>query len=73
MLLTESCLNFDIHDSDSTPSFAFLMPLLDLGLLNLELGIGRGVRGVVWFGFEAKSQPNRKIKKHAAWFGSVDF
>jgi hypothetical protein len=49
------------------------MPLLDLGLLNLELGIGRGVRGVVWFGFEAKSQPNRKIKKHAAWFGSVDF
>ena len=25
----------------------------------------RGVRGAVWFGFETKSHPNRKIKKHA--------
>jgi len=33
----------------------------------------RGVPGAVWFGFEAKSHPNRKIKKHAVWFGSVDF
>jgi len=32
-----------------------------------------GVRGAVWFGFEGKSHPNRKIKKHAVWFGSVDF
>jgi len=30
----------------------------------------RGVRGAVWFGFERKS---REIKKHAVWFGSVDF
>jgi len=33
----------------------------------------RGVRGAVWFGFEHKSHPNREIKKHAVWFGSVDF
>ena len=33
----------------------------------------RGVRGAVWFGFEQKSHPNREIKKHAVWFGSVDF
>jgi len=33
----------------------------------------RGVRGAVWFDFEGKSHPNRKIKKHAVWFGSVDF
>jgi len=32
-----------------------------------------GVRGAVWFGFESKSHPNRKIKKHAVWFGLVDF
>jgi len=30
----------------------------------------RGVSGAVWFGFERKS---REIKKHAVWFGSVDF
>jgi len=34
---------------------------------------GRGVCGAVWFGFEGKNLPNRKIKKHAVWFGSVDF
>jgi hypothetical protein len=33
----------------------------------------RGVRGVIWFGFEAKSHPNCKINKYAVWFGSVDF
>jgi len=33
----------------------------------------RGVRGAVWFGFEHKSHPYREIKKHAVWFGSVDF
>jgi len=33
----------------------------------------RDVRGAVWFGFEHKSHPNREIKKHAVWFGSVDF
>jgi len=33
----------------------------------------RGVRGAVWFGFEHKSHPNREIKKHAVWFGSIDF
>ena len=33
----------------------------------------RGVRGLVWFGFEDKSHPNRKINKYAVWFGSVDF
>jgi len=33
----------------------------------------RGVRGAVWFGFEVKSHPNRKIKNHAVWVGSVDF
>jgi len=31
------------------------------------------VCGAVWFGFEVKSHPNRKIKKYAVWFGSVDF
>jgi len=35
--------------------------------------VTRGVRGAVWFGFEGKSHPNCKIKKHAVWFGSVDF
>jgi len=33
----------------------------------------RGARGAVWFGFEAKSHPNRKTNKYAVWFGSVDF
>jgi len=33
----------------------------------------RDVRGAVWFGFEGKSHPNREIKKHAVWFGLVDF
>ena len=33
----------------------------------------RGVGGAIWFGFEHKSHPNREIKKHAVWFGSVDF
>jgi hypothetical protein len=33
----------------------------------------RGVRGAVWFGFEAKSHLKHKIKKHVVWFGSVDF
>jgi len=32
-----------------------------------------GVCGAVWFGFEGKSHPNGKIKKHAVWFGPVDF
>jgi len=31
----------------------------------------RGVCGAVWFGFEAKSHMNHKIKKHAVWIGSV--
>jgi len=35
--------------------------------------MSRGVCGAVWFGFEGKSHPNHKIKKHAVWFGSVDF
>jgi len=34
---------------------------------------GRGVRGAVWFGFEAKNHPNRKMNKYAVWFGSIDF
>jgi len=29
------------------------------------------VRGAVWFDFEVKSHPNRKIKKHVIWIGSV--
>jgi len=33
----------------------------------------RGVSDAVWFGFERKSHLNRKLKKHAVWFGSVDF
>jgi len=33
--------------------------------------IKKGVRGAVWFGFEGKSHLNRKIKKHAVWFGLV--
>jgi len=33
----------------------------------------KGVRGAGWFGFEAKSHPNRKIKMCAVWFGLVDF
>jgi len=33
----------------------------------------RGVCGAVWFNFEGKSHPNRKIENHAVWFGSVDF
>jgi len=33
----------------------------------------RGVRGVVCFGFDHKSHPNREIKRHAVWFGSIDF
>jgi hypothetical protein len=33
----------------------------------------RGDRGAVWFGFEHKSYPNRKIKMHAVRFGSVGF
>ena len=33
----------------------------------------RGDRGAVWFGFEHKSHPNRKIKMHAVRFGSVGF
>jgi len=33
----------------------------------------RGVCGAVWFGFERKSHMNRKVKKDAVWFGSVDF
>jgi len=32
-----------------------------------------GVRGAVWIDFEVKSHPNRKRKKNAVWFGSVDF
>jgi len=32
-----------------------------------------GVRDTVWFGFEVKSHPNRKIETHAVWFGSVGF
>jgi hypothetical protein len=35
--------------------------------------LGRGDRGAVWFGFEHKSHPNRKIKMHAVRFGSVGF
>jgi len=33
----------------------------------------RSIRDAVWFGFEHKSHMNREIKKHAVWFGSVDF
>jgi len=33
----------------------------------------RIVCGAVWFDFGAKSYMNCKIKKHAVWFGSVDF
>ncbi|KEH41497.1 hypothetical protein MTR_1g051605 [Medicago truncatula] len=33
----------------------------------------RGVRGAVWFGFKHNNHPNRERKKHAVWFGSVDF
>jgi len=32
-----------------------------------------GVCGAVWFGFEVKSHPNSKIKKHEVWFGSIVF
>jgi len=35
--------------------------------------IDRGVCGAVCFGFKGKSHSNRKIKKHAVWFGSIDF
>jgi len=33
--------------------------------------LGRGIRGAVWFGFEGKSHPNRKIKNYAVWFGLI--
>jgi len=33
----------------------------------------RGVCGAVWFSFEVKSHPSRKINMYAVWFGSVDF
>ncbi|AES71725.1 hypothetical protein MTR_3g082090 [Medicago truncatula] len=37
-----------------------------IGKISLLLVVdGRGVYGAVWFGFERKSHPNRKIKKHA--------
>jgi len=36
--------------------------------ISMSIRHGRGVRGAVWFGFEVKSHPNRKIKK----LGSVD-
>jgi hypothetical protein len=29
--------------------------------------------GVIWFGFEHESYPNREIKTYAVRFGSVDF
>jgi len=45
----------------------------DIFCVNYRTIIARGVRGAVWFGFEHKSHPNREIKKHAVWFGSVDF
>jgi len=35
--------------------------------------VTKGVRGAVWFGFEVKSHLNRKVKKYAVWFGSIDF
>jgi hypothetical protein len=38
-----------------------------------KISLSHGVRGAVWFRFEAKSHLNRKIKMHAVWFGSVDF
>jgi len=44
-----------------------------LCLLIFRTAKHRGVRGAVWFGFEHKSHSNREIKKHAIWFGSVDF
>jgi hypothetical protein len=46
------------------------MKLIEINLLSSTI---RGVRGAVWFGFEQKSHPNREIKNHAVWFGSVDF
>lgn len=32
----------------------------------------RGVCDAVWFDFEVKNYPNRKIKKHVFRFGLVD-
>jgi len=48
------------------------MIFLAVSICKLVLNI-RGVCGAVWFGVVAKSLSNRKIKKHAVWFGLVDF
>jgi len=50
-----------------------MLIFLSLTFNPLSNMICRGVCGAVWFGFKGKSHPNRKIKKHAVWFGSVDF
>jgi len=44
-----------------------------VSLFKERLTESSGVRGAVCFDFEVKSHPNRKIKKHAVWVGSVDF
>ncbi|AET01590.1 hypothetical protein MTR_8g017260 [Medicago truncatula] len=38
-----------------------------------DLTTTRGVRSAVWFDFKHNNHPNRERKKHAVWFGSVDF
>jgi len=42
-------------------------------IVHLRTTETRGDRGAVLFSFEHKSRSNREIKKHAVWFGSVDF
>jgi len=39
----------------------------------IQVIVVRGVCSAVWFDFEGKSHLYRKLKKHAVWFGSVDF
>jgi len=42
------------------------------GLIRKHDG-SRDVYSAVWFSFKVKSYLNCNIKKHAVWFGSVDF
>jgi len=42
-------------------------------MAHLSLVSITGVRRAVWFSFEIKSHTNHKIKKHAIWFGWLNF
>ncbi|AES98245.1 hypothetical protein MTR_5g066150 [Medicago truncatula] len=50
-----------------------LLSLTKILIVYIYICQHRGVRGAVWFGFKHNNHPNRERKKHAVWFGSVDF